>query len=225
MGRKNFWLKSGNFGTRRMDFTISKNRCTQTIHTFLEIRRAFRMESKLYLESTQLWILENIMKSSSFIKRTASVFSAILVLFLSFNLMSCKTAEDSRNDIIQTEKLSSDSILIGKWTSSYSEIFEISETELKNFYKTSEVYQGNSLLIAKTSSDSGYIYIKYTKAMNTKDVGKWYAIVFKDLTSNSVKISAAYKAGGKTSTVTLEEAINEFTIENGYFGTFSECTK
>lgn len=174
------------------------------------------------------------MKSSNFIKRTASVFSAILVLFLSFNLMSCKTAEDSRNDIIQTEKLSSDSILIGKWTSSYSEIFEISETELKNFYKTSEVYQGNSLLIAKTSSDSGYIYIKYTKAMNpdysysetAPDVGKWYAIAFKDLTSNSVSLSGAYKkADGKTSTETLEEAINEFTIENGYFGTFSECTK
>lgn len=222
-----------------MDFTISKNRCTQTIHTFLEIRRAFRMESKLYLESTQLWILENIMKSSSFIKRTASVFSAILVLFLSFNLMSCKTAEDSRNDIIQTEKLSSDSILIGKWKANYSSYYEISETEFKNYGESFDSYTGNSLLIAKTSSDSGYIYIKYTKAYCPKhsdksvwtydtdapDVGKWYAIAFKDLTSNSVSISGAYKEGGKTSTVTLEEAINEFTIENGYFGTFSECTK
>ena len=191
------------------------------------------MESKLYLESTQLWILENIMKSSSFIKRTASVFSAILVLFLSFNLMSCKTAEDSRNDIIQTEKLSSDSILIGKWKDNYSSYYEISETEFKNYGESFDSYAGNSLLIAKTSSDSGYIYIKYTKAMNpdnsysetAPDVGKWYAIAFKDLTSNSVSISGAYKEGGKTSTVTLEEAINEFTIENGYFGTFSECTK
>lgn len=182
------------------------------------------------------------MKSSSFIKRTASVFSAILVLFLSFNLMSCKTAGDSRNDIIQTEKLSSDSILIGKWKDNYSSYYEISETEFKNYGDSFDNYAGNSLLIAKTSSDSGYIYIKYTRAYCPKhsapnnsvwtydtdapDVGKWYAIAFKDLTSNSVSLSGAYKkADGKTSTVTLEEAINEFTIENGYFETFSECTK
>ncbi len=191
------------------------------------------MEGKLYLESTQLWILENIMKSSSFIKRTASVFSAILVLFLSFNLMSCKTDDASQNDIIQTERLSSDSHLIGKWKDDSYSYYEISETEFKNYGETFESYEGNSLLIAKTSSNSGYIYIKYTKAMNpdysysetAPDVGKWYAIAFKDLTSNSVKLSGAYKKSGKTSTETLEEAIKEFTIENGYFGTFSECRK
>ena len=191
------------------------------------------MEGKLYLESTQLWILENIMKSSSFVKRAASLFSTILVLFLSFSLMSCKTDEASQNDIIQTEKLSSDSHLIGKWTGSYSEIFEISETEFKNYGDSYDCYAGNNLLIAKTSGNSGYIYIKYTKAMNpdysysetAPDVGKWYAIAFKDLTSDSVKLSGAYKESGKTSTGTLEEAIKEFTVENGYFGTFSECTK
>ena len=181
------------------------------------------MESKLYLESTQLWILENIMKSSSFIKRTASVFSAILVLFLSFNLMSCKNGTE-------VEFVYYD--ISGKWKDAYS-YYEISETEFKTYGESFDGYAGNSLLIAKTSSDSGYIYIKYTKAMNpdysysetAPDVGKWYAIAFKDLTSNSVSISGAYKEGGKTSTVTLEEAINEFTIENGYFGTFSECIK
>lgn len=190
------------------------------------------MEGKLYLESTQLWILENIMKSSSFVKRAASLFSAILVLFLSFNLMSCKTDEASQNDIIQTEKLSSDSHLIGKWKDSYS-YYEISETEFKNHSDSYDCYAGNNLLIAKTSGNSGYIYIKYTKAMNpdcsysetAPDVGKWYAIAFKDLTSDSVKLSGAYKKSGKTSTETLEEAIKEFTVENGYFAEFSECTK
>lgn len=163
------------------------------------------------------------MKSSSFIKRTASVFSAILVLFLSFNLMSCKNGTE-------VEFVYYD--ISGKWKDAYS-YYEISETEFKTYGESFDGYAGNSLLIAKTSSDSGYIYIKYTKAMNpdfsysetAPDVGKWYAIAFKDLTSNSVSISGAYKKGGKTSTETLEEAINEFTIENGYFGTFSECTK
>lgn len=31
--------------------------------------------------------------------------------------------------------------------------------------------------------------------------------------------------GGATSTETLDEAVSEFTIENGYFGTYSDCTR
>ena len=182
------------------------------------------MEGKLYLESTQLWILENIMKSSSFVKRAASLFSAILVLFLSFNFSSCKNESDIQYIYYD---------LSGKWKDDSSSYFEISETEFKNYGDSYDCYAGNNLLIAKTSNDSGYIYIKYTKAMNpdysysetAPDVGKWYAIAFKDLTSDSVKLSGAYKESGKTSTETLEEAIKEFTVENGYFGTFSECTK
>ncbi len=182
------------------------------------------MEGKLYLESTQLWILENIMKSSSFVKRAASLFSAILVLFLSFNFSSCKNESDIQYIYYD---------LSGKWKDDSSSYFEISETEFKNYGDSYDCYAGNNLLIAKTSGNSGYIYIKYTKAMNpdysysetAPDVGKWYAIAFKDLTSDSVKLSGAYKESGKTSTETLEEAIKEFTVENGYFGTFSECTK
>ena len=55
------------------------------------------------------------------------------------------------------------------------------------------------------------------------DVGKWYAISYKDLTKNSVQISGA--AGSKSSCDSLEEAKQEFTIDNGYFTYYSECTK
>ena len=55
------------------------------------------------------------------------------------------------------------------------------------------------------------------------DVGKWYAISYKDLTKHSVQISGA--AGSKTSCNTLEEAKEEFTIDNGYFAYYSECKK
>ncbi len=57
------------------------------------------------------------------------------------------------------------------------------------------------------------------------DVGKWYAVHYKNLTSNSVSLSGAAKTGGETSTKTLSEAIIEFTVENGYFSYYSECTK
>ena len=99
-----------------------------------------------------------------------------------------------------------------------------------------ESYAGNNLCLVMTSDTSGYIYIKFTKAATASwtystdpseapDVGKWYALSFKDLTSSSVKLSAATKAGGQTSTTTFDAAKNEFTIENGYFNIYSSCSK
>lgn len=68
------------------------------------------------------------------------------------------------------------------------------------------------------TSESWYRY-----SSTAPDAGKWYAIAFKDLSANSVKLSGAY--GTKSSTNSLEEAIKEFTIENKYFGVYSACTK
>ena len=68
------------------------------------------------------------------------------------------------------------------------------------------------------TSDSWYRY-----SSTAPDVGKWYAIAFKDLTANAVKVSGA--AGTKTSTETLEEAVAEFTVDKGYFSFYSDCAK
>ena len=76
-----------------------------------------------------------------------------------------------------------------------------------------------------SSDASGIIYGRYTE--NTYDssvVGKYYAVSFKDLTDTSISISGAYK-DGKMSADTLVEAITEFTINNGYYGTYSSCKK
>ena len=62
-------------------------------------------------------------------------------------------------------------------------------------------YKSNSLKVIALSHTSGYIYIKYTKALKASDAGKSYAISYKDLTSGSVKIS------------------------NSYFSNYSECKK
>ena len=63
----------------------------------------------------------------------------------------------------------------------------------------------------------------YRYSSTAPDAGKWYAIAFKDLTDNAVKVSGAY--GAKSSTDTLEEAVAEFTVENGYFAFYSDCAK
>ncbi len=98
---------------------------------------------------------------------------------------------------------------------------------------SSNSYAGDSLYLVPSSLTSGTMFIKYTRSMNSDytysetapDVGKWYAISYKDLTDTSVSISGAYKLNGATSKDTLQEAISEFTIENGYFAIYSECTK
>ena len=176
------------------------------------------------------------MKSTRFSFGSAAAFlgALLVVVSLSFSLASCKTADDDNPLPQGVEELSADSPLIGKWKDSYGSIYEISQTKFSNYGESYESYAGNNLVISKSTDNSGYIYIQYTRAADknwnyttdkTKapDVGKWYAISFKELTNSSIKLSGAY--GEKTSTETLEEAVTEFIIENGYFANYSDCTK
>ncbi|WP_287048465.1 hypothetical protein [Treponema sp.] len=174
------------------------------------------------------------MKSTRFSFGSAATFlgTLLVVVSLSFSFASCKT--DDNND----DSLTSGIALIGKWKDSYDSTYEISQNEFSNYGEGFDSYAGNKLVISITSNDfsSGYIYIQYTRAADenwnyttdkTKapDIGNWYAISYKSLTASSIKISGASKDGGETSTETLEEAMAEFTIENGYFSTYSECVK
>ena len=176
------------------------------------------------------------MKSTRFSFGSAAAFlgALLIVVSLSFSLASCKTADDDNPLPQGIEELSADSPLIGKWKDSYGSIYEISQTEFSNYGENYNSYAGKNLVISKSTDNSGYIYIQYTRAAEkngnyttdkTKapDVGKWYSISFKELTNSSIRLSGAY--GEKTSTETLEEAITEFTIENGYFASYSDCTK
>lgn len=183
------------------------------------------------------------MKSTRFSFGSAAIFlgALLVVVSLSFSLASCKTADDDNPLPQGVEELSVDSPLIGKWQDLYGSIYEISQTEFSNYGENYNSYAGNNLVISKSTDNSGYIYIQYTKAYcaehsnleeykytydnDSPDVGKWYAISYKSLTASSIQISGAYKDGGETSTETLEEAMAEFTIENGYFSTYSECVK
>ena len=163
------------------------------------------------------------MKSTRFVfGRALAVLCALL--FVSFGFMSCQQEDE-------TEYVNYS--LTGTWQSSYGEIFKITSTSLSNGGSWGDAYAGNNLVVSYTNDEetAGYIYIKYTRAMNpdysysetAPDVGKWYAIAFKELTASSVSLSGAY--GTVSSTSTLEEAISTFTIDNGYFSTYSECVK
>lgn len=178
------------------------------------------------------------MKSTRFVfGRALAVLCALL--FVSFGFMSCQQEDDDNGLPDGVYELSDNSALIGTWQSSYGEIFKITSTSLSNGGSWGDSYAGNNLLVSYTNDEetSGYIYIKYTRAYcsthsdpttytydtDAADVGKWYAVAFKDLTASSLSLSGA--AGTVSSTSTLEEAISTFTIAKGYFSTYSECVK
>ena len=116
--------------------------------------------------------------------------------------------------------------LVGNWTSTYNELFAITNVDLTNSYAGSPAYAGNDIRVVKISDTAGTIFIKYTSnTYNTAVVGKWYAVSYKNLTSSSVSLAGAYKASGSSGTSTFEEAVAEFTIANGYFDIYSECVK
>ena len=154
-----------------------------------------------------------------------SRFLAVFITVVSLCAFGCKTQPE--------EVFISD--LYGKWTSSYGEVYEISKDYFKTYGTLGNGYEGDSIIIIPNENDnaSGTIFLKYTVSMNSDysysdtapDVGKWYAVSYKNLTKNSVSLSGALKSGGKTSTETLEKAIEEFTVENGYFASYSECKK
>lgn len=176
------------------------------------------------------------MKSTRFVfGRALAVLCALL--FVSFGFMSCQQEDE-------TEYVNYS--LTGTWVNSYSggtSVYKITSSTFDNSGTSSyngttstyDSYAGNNLVVSYTNDEetAGYIYIKYTRAMNpdhsysetAPDVGKWYAIAFKELTASSISLSGAYNASGKTSTETLEEAISTFTIANGYFTFYSECVK
>ena len=153
-----------------------------------------------------------------------SRFLAVFITVVSLCAFGCKT---------QPEEVSYSDIF-GKWTDDSGSIYEITEDSFKNYGEGWSAYEGNSLeIIPNDDGKSGTIFLKYTVSANpdwsysdtAPDVGKWYAVSYKNLTKNSVSLSGAFKIGGKTSTETFFEAIKEFTVENGYFASYSECTK
>lgn len=185
------------------------------------------------------------MKSTRFVfGRALAVLCALL--FISFGFMSCQQEDDGNELPDGVYELSDNSALIGTWVNSYSggtSVYKITSSTFDNSGTSSyngttssyDSYAGNNLLVSYTNDEetAGYIYIKYTRAMNpdysysetAPDVGKWYAIAFKELKASSVSLSGAYNASGKISAETLEEAISTFTIAKGYFNIYSECVK
>ena len=137
---------------------------------------------------------------------------SLLVVFLFIAIISCN--KNPYND---------NSRLLGTWENpTYKD-----ETYIYDgiTFTSSGSYKMKVKSIIWSSDASGIIYGRYTEnTYSPSVVGKYYAVSFKDLTYSSVSISGAFK-GGKMAADSLVEAITEFTINNGYYGTYSSCKK
>ena len=106
------------------------------------------------------------MKNTKFsFNRAWLVLTALLMSALvAVSFTSCKSDDD--DDLPSgVDYLSSDSLLIGTWKSSYGEIYDISTTELKNGGSWGNCYAGNNLTVRKISDSAGIVYIKYTRSI------------------------------------------------------------
>lgn len=139
---------------------------------------------------------------------------SLLLVFLFIAIISCN--KNPYND---------NSRLLGTWENpKYS-----GETYIYDgiTFTSSGSYKMKVKIIIWSSDASGIIYGRYTEnsTYGSSVVGKYYAVSFKDLTDTSISISGAYKKDGKMAADSLVEAINEFTINNGYYSFYSSCKK
>lgn len=140
---------------------------------------------------------------------------SLLVVFLFIAIISCN--KNPYND---------NSRLLGTWISTYNETYIYDGKTFTSAYDGKNSYVITVERIIYSSDTAGIIYGRYTEnTYNPSVVGKYYAVSFKDLTDTSILISGAYKKDGKIAADTLVEAITEFTINNGYYGTYSSCKK
>ena len=135
----------------------------------------------------------------------------------------------------QPEEQVSPYAIEGTWLDPvFNQKYIITHDELKNYYSGDGAsYAGNNLVVEELSETSGTIFIKATATLcpthsdtahgvyvydnDAPDVGKWYAVSYKDLTETTVKFAGASKNYAAVYSDSLENAKKELTIGNGCF--------
>jgi hypothetical protein len=184
--------------------------------------------------------LFNLLHQGTLASRSRKVFALAVMFCLSTALLftGCKTEEDGFKD---DHKLNSK--IIGKWTSSYDDYYDISSDKLVYDDGWGGGYAGTVEYVSNFSETAGVIIIKYEAdhepvyyddydnygdpAHIVALKGNFIGIYYKDFKPGvSVSIAVAYVDGGAEEK-TLDDAKKAFTMGNegkyiGRYGTYSK---
>ena len=118
------------------------------------------------------------------------------------------------------------SLLIGTWENKQPTYTETYTYDGQTF-TSADAYSITVEEISWTSDTEGFIYGKYTENTYTpSNVGKYYAVSFKDLTDTTISICGAYDSATQSSSAdSLDDAKTKFTIANDSFSQYSSCNK
>ena len=154
------------------------------------------------------------------------------IFFVSFSFISCQQETETEyvSDYVYeyvivnpyTDSADYGTLNSNSWVSNYGDAY--------TFNNASVTYSDNwgfNWTGTVAGIYGNYIYFKYETvgtALDPSLVGKYNAINFKNLTSSSVSMGTAsnYTNKRKACTDTLEEAVKEFTIANGYWSSWGD---
>ena len=130
---------------------------------------------------------------------------------------------------------SADGALTGYWKSTFGDDFELSGNTLEGFRYVQYNDADRSVSFAGTVvnnpdyfATSGYLVILISDPGTFKITkGAYYVVHWKNLSGSLVAAASAYKTKGdyNNGMETLEDALAEYTVENGYYGYYGEYEK
>jgi len=139
----------------------------------------------------------------------------------------CEFFQEDKGTTTQSKEV------VGTWESSYGEVYTLEFRSGSNDYYFSSSYDG-AVSYGGTVANSpdltateGYLVFPYeeTTSYNADYAGEYYGVRWSQFSGDTVNWSGAYKADGVSSTQTAAEALEEFTYENGYFASGSDCAR
>jgi hypothetical protein len=161
------------------------------------------------------------------------IFSLVLCFALLF-AVGCSNTTSSSDDVPGFGPKVDAATFAGTWTSTGGDGFIVNTM---TFAYEPEGYGFSGNIVGAVAADPsllqseyGYLTIQITADTGWgKEIGKYYVIHWKDLTSSSVQESSAtstdYTDPINNGMSTLEEAVTEYTVDNGYFGYYGTYTK
>ena len=151
------------------------------------------------------------------------------IFFVSFSFISCQQETETKTEYVfvnpYTDSEDYDKLNGNVWTSPDGDAYTFSNANVTYF----DGGWGYDWTGKVAGIYGNYIYFKYVtvgSALDSSLVGKYNAIHFKNLISSSVSMGTAsnYTNKRKACTDTLEEAVKEFTLDNGYWSYWGEYT-